>query len=157
MTSMMFRLFLALGLLAGCGDDGAAIDAGPDSTTGDTGTADTGTTDTATADTGTTDAGTDAPMSCDDGTMGGFDDAVCDTCFACALSGGICLAEQMACADEPTCDEFVTCRGGCAGDMTCIDACAVMFPAGATVWQTVLDCASCEACPNNCGDGATCP
>ena len=78
------------------------------------------------------------------------------TCIGCAIVGD-CADETAACQGSQECIDFVTCIDPCA-DQACVDACAALYPNGATLYNDVVSCVVCEQCPVSCdGPGAGCP
>ncbi|MEO7331923.1 MAG: hypothetical protein ABI193_25325 [Minicystis sp.] len=55
-------------------------------------------------------------------------------------------------------DSFVGCINGCASDAACQMACAQNHQQGAALYQELVICAICDACPIDCdGPGSGCP
>jgi hypothetical protein len=95
-----------------------------------------------------------APQGCDEGVCGDAQSG----CLGCALADA-CAAEYTACANDPSgeCIAFVQCMDSCQ-DQACVDQCVADHPGGATLYNDLVFCAICEACPVSCdGAGSGCP
>lgn len=99
---------------------------------------------------------------CDDGTASDFGSSECNDCVQCALDGS-CASALAACENQQACSDLVECLGTCSDD-SCVSACANTHQAGVNTYVAMLNCATCDACPNNCdaetncgpGPGETC-
>lgn len=121
-------------------------------TTTVTGTTITGTTTTFTTTSSSTI--TTNPSECDnsgdcgDGQTG---------CLGCAVQGP-CAASYDACVSTTECIDYANCAGPCGNDQGCQQKCLNDFPMGAQLYNDLVICAFCNACPNDCGSaGMGCP
>ena len=83
----------------------------------------------------------------------------CDACITsvCATEQ-VCGEQVKACAATAECADFDTCLAQCGYDQACKDQCHELFPQGAALWITAVDCVLCHACAKDCdADGKSCP
>jgi hypothetical protein len=93
-----------------------------------------------------------APDTCE---FSGFCGDTGNGCIGCALNGP-CLPQLESCASSATCTSFMNCLSQCAmQDQVCADGCASKDPDGASLYNTMIDCAVCKQCPNVCTDMAS--
>ncbi len=102
-------------------------------------------------DGGTPDGG---DLVCDDGTAADFGSSQCNDCAQCALDGP-CAEALAACENLQACTDLIECLGTC-GDDACATACGETHAAGVSAYVAVLDCTTCDACPNNCDAATNC-
>ena len=122
------------------------IGGGTGGNTGGTGGATTITSSTITT-TSTVPSPCDNTGECGDGETG---------CLACALEGP-CEESYFACVDSGSCIDFSNCFFECNGAPGCEEECSMSNPEGAQLYVALLDCAFCDACPNDCtGYGLGC-
>lgn len=75
---------------------------------------------------------------------GGMD---CNTC-ANQTSQGACSSQFQACGSSQDCLNYYNCIGKCQ-DQACVNQCANQFPAGASIYGKIVDCA-CMYCAVEC-------
>jgi hypothetical protein len=72
-----------------------------------------------------------------------------DLCTACELAN--CQDALIACGTDADCSLIIRCGALCAtGDVTCINACQTMFPAGQAKFNALISCAA-NVCAGQCG------
>lgn len=132
----------ALGVLSGCGDDGAIPGGG-----GSGGApASTATTSTSTASTSTASTSTGGGGGASCGPSPGFPSTpACDACVADA-----CCDESAACAAEPRCAAIMDCYDRCADDPACLEACPVDVNQPTPTTLQLITC-QLEHCRGECG------
>lgn len=82
---------------------------------------------------------------CGDGEVG---------CLGCAVQGP-CADVYNACISDSTCSDYANCAGEC-GSPSCQQKCAEEFPQGMQLYENLIVCAVCKACPNDCNGGPGC-
>ena len=92
--------------------------------------------------------------SCDTGTYGAIDSALCDACFSCATNGA-CAGTVSTCQNSSDCQAFLGCYDGCA-DNACLENCYSQYPTGGQQFLDYLSCGICVECPNNCDAASNC-
>jgi hypothetical protein len=92
--------------------------------------------------------------SCDDTTATN----PCDTCWTCAQNG-YCADEWSRCQADTECAATFTCVFACDGtDPNCVPDCWAAHPTGATLYNQVILCITCQSCPTTCDAvGSGCP
>lgn len=80
----------------------------------------------------------------DNGAMGG--------CINCAIEGPACNGIYTKCIDAE-CQQYTQCLENCGGP-NCEEQCAQQFPESAQLYQALLECVFCGACPNDCAEYA---
>jgi hypothetical protein len=157
--SMLSRIvpaaLAAATLIAACGGN-VVVDpegSGGTPTTTSTGPTTTPTTTTSTTNTTTPTPTTTQPSSCDNH---GFCGDTESGCISCAVNDP-CFPHLEACQTDQACIDYVTCVDPCP-DQACADNCAENFPAGAQIYNDLVNCVICEQCYNDCdGAGSGCP
>lgn len=91
---------------------------------------------------------------CDTGEFNSVDSQVCDNCTSCSL-GSFCAFQWNAFQSSADAQEFIDCAENCNGPM-CLDQCQSQHPMGAQIYFQLVECAYCQACPNNCGADSGC-
>jgi hypothetical protein len=94
-------------------------------------------------------AATDCTASCDHS-------GACGTCESCAVNG-YCSDEFDRCTADTECSALLDCLNTCT-DATCEAGCDKAHPTGITLYNQLVLCAVCQACPVDCdGPAAGCP
>ncbi|HEY4118888.1 MAG TPA: hypothetical protein VGM56_13575, partial [Byssovorax sp.] len=61
-----------------------------------------------------------------------------------------CLSEAAPCIQDNTCQGWVQCVSGCAGDDTCLGNCDSMFASASVIYEPIYTC-TCQSCQGECG------
>jgi hypothetical protein len=83
------------------------------------------------------------------------DFADCESCSTSACAQQLCPNEWQTCQQTPDCPPFIACASGCAGNQTCLNNCANMYPDGFEAAFYYQQCVTCTAgvCNEECGCG----
>ena len=118
------------------------------STTSVTTSTTTSVTTSTTSSTSTGPSTCDGSGNCGDGQSG---------CIGCALQSD-CLASYDDCVNEAECIDYSNCLNNCMNqDPECQQQCQDQFPVGGPLYQSLVFCVFCFACPNDCGQTQNCP
>jgi hypothetical protein len=78
-------------------------------------------------------------------------------CISCAVNGQ-CSDSYNACIGTQECTDYINCTSNCGGDPMCAQKCALTFPNGAQLYNSLVVCVICNACFNDCqGQQNGCP
>lgn len=73
----------------------------------------------------------------------------CSECANCSFEGS-CNGVVSDCFSSPACSAFSDCLQPCSATEECFDQCIAMNPDGWELYQDLLVCVFCNACPNVC-------
>jgi hypothetical protein len=94
------------------------------------------------------DAGTDGGSACDD-------KGSCTDCVNCT-EAEICASEMSACGNDASCQGLAGCLNYCGALQSCQTECYLGNPNGVALYNTMMDCVYCDACPSDCSGYRTC-
>jgi hypothetical protein len=93
---------------------------------------------------------------CDTGEIGNPQSNLCNDCVNCAISS-TCATEFGTWNSDMDAQAFNACLNQCGNGPGCFNQCKNQHPAGAQVYQSLINCLLCSGCPANCNSPQQCP